>query len=86
MASLIAMVLGLCQHSTEPHLNCESLDKTQIDLKLTQTTALVTGGAGCQVLKGCEGFYKLIVEILKTQTHMRALMTTGQPIRPQIPS
>jgi hypothetical protein len=52
MASLIAMVLGLCRHSTEPHLNCESLNNTQIDLKLTQTTALVTGGAGCQVQKG----------------------------------
>jgi hypothetical protein len=40
MASLIAMILHLCQHSTEPHSTCESLNNTQIDLELTQATHL----------------------------------------------
>jgi hypothetical protein len=35
MASLIVMILRLCQRSTEPHSTCESLNNTQIDLKLT---------------------------------------------------
>jgi hypothetical protein len=46
MAPLMAMILRVCQHSIEPHSTRESLNNTQIDLKLAQATVLVTGGAG----------------------------------------